>query len=212
MKSVSKRAPTPTYDRAPRVDRGSPSPVGVEPERDDAPLMAATAAGDLGALGRLYDRHHADLRHFAERASPGGRDADDLVHEVFLTLPRAAKSFDGRPNAKPFLIGIAAQLLRRRSRSFARLTEALRRFRLEWSPSPTTPEEALTGSEERARFARALDALSEEKRLVFLLVESEGMRGEDVAAALSIPVATVWTRLHYARRELRARLGKAGLR
>jgi RNA polymerase sigma-70 factor, ECF subfamily len=178
---------------------------------NDAPLMAAIAAGDLGALGVLYDRYHADVLHFAERAAPGGRDADDLVHEVFLTLPRAAQSFDARPCARPFLIGVAAQLLRRRRRSFARLTAALQRFRLEWSATPTTPEEALHGSEDRLRFKRAIDGLSEEKRLVFLLVESEGMCGEDVARALDIPVATVWTRLHYARRELRARLTKAGL-
>lgn len=184
----------------------------AESAHDDAPLMAAVAAGDLGALGVLYDRYHADLRHFAERAAPGGRDADDLVHEVFLTLPRAAKSFDARPNARPFLIGVAAQLLRRRRRSFARFAEAVRRFGLEWSPGPTTPEEALDGSEDRARFQRALEALSEEKRLVFILVEGEGMTGEEAAQALDIPVATVWTRLHYARRELRARLSKGGKR
>lgn len=179
---------------------------------DDAPLMAAVASGDLGALGELYDRYHADVLHFAERASPGGRDADDLVHEVFLTLPRAAKSYDARPNAKPFLLGVAAQLLRRRRRSFARFTEALRRFRLEWSPAPVTPEDAADGAEERARFQKALEAITEEKRVVFLLVESEGMSGEEVARALDIPVATVWTRLHYARRELRARLSKGGRR
>jgi RNA polymerase sigma-70 factor (ECF subfamily) len=174
--------------------------------------MAAIAAGDLGALGELYDRYHVDVRHFAERAAPGGRDADDLVHEVFLTLPRAAKSFDARPSARPFLIGVAAQLLRRRRRSFARLTEALRRFALEWTPSPETPDDALLSSEDRERFERALTALTEEKRIVFVMIESEGMSGEEVATALDIPVATVWTRLHYARRELRARLSKGGRR
>jgi len=189
-------------------EREAKEPELTEP--DDAPIMAAIAAGDLGALGILYDRYHTDVLHFAERAAPGGRDADDLVHEVFLTLPRAARSFDARRSARPFLIGITAQLLRRRRRSFARFTAALTRFRLEWAASPTTPEDELTESEDRLRFERALEALSEEKRLVFLLVESEGLSGEEVARAVDIPVATVWTRLHYARRELRARLTKRG--
>ena len=51
-----------------------------------------------------------------------------------------------------------------------------------------------------------LARLSEDKRLVLLLIELEGLSGDDVASTLGIPVATVWTRLHYARVELREHL------
>ncbi len=51
-----------------------------------------------------------------------------------------------------------------------------------------------------------LAKLSDEKRLVLLLIELEGLSGDDVARTLGIPVATVWTRLHYARAELREHL------
>jgi RNA polymerase sigma-70 factor (ECF subfamily) len=56
------------------------------------------------------------------------------------------------------------------------------------------------------RFDAALAKLTEEKRLVFLMVEREGLSGEEVARALEIPVNTVWTRLHHARNELRRAL------
>ncbi len=52
------------------------------------------------------------------------------------------------------------------------------------------------------KMSRALAALSPKKREVIVLVTIEGLSGEEVASLLAIPVATVWTRLHHARREL----------
>jgi len=54
--------------------------------------------------------------------------------------------------------------------------------------------------------ARALSKLSEKKRVVLLLADLEEVSCEEIAGALGIPVGTVWTRLHYARRELQQRL------
>jgi RNA polymerase sigma-70 factor (ECF subfamily) len=58
--------------------------------------------------------------------------------------------------------------------------------------------------------ADALERLSEPKRIVLLLAETEGLSSDDIAAALHIPVGTVWTRLHHARRDLRRLLGRDG--
>jgi RNA polymerase sigma-70 factor (ECF subfamily) len=73
-----------------------------------------------------------------------------------------------------------------------------------------TPEQEASVNEEMRTFDGALEGLSEEKRLVFLMVEREGLSGAEVAAALGIPVKTVWTRLHYARSEIRAALVAKG--
>ena len=75
-----------------------------------------------------------------------------------------------------------------------------------------TPEDDASTTEEVAAFERALAHLSEDKRVVFLLSEAEGLSGEDIASALGIPIATVWTRLHYARAALRAELAKVRVR
>src|SRR5262249_12821734 len=162
-------------------------------------LMHALASGDLSALGTLYDRYHEDVRQFLGRALARGSDVDDVTHEVFLTLVRASASYDARPSARPFLIGIAAQLVRRRRRSLRRWADMVIAFaaRLTWVVE-RTPEDAASTTEQLERFERVLDGLTEDKRLTFLMVEREGMPGDEVARALGIPIGTVWTRLHHA--------------
>ncbi len=188
--------------RASRKAEPAP-PLTVEP---DALCMQKIASGDLAALGRLYERHGAVVRGFLRRAT-GAADADDLTHEVFLAVVPAAIRYDGRENAKPFLLGIAAMHLRERRRVQHRIARALEGLgRMVTRAVTRTPEDDAAGLERHEVFERALQRLSEDKRLVFLMVESEGLTGGDVAAALGLPIGTVWTRLHHARRELRAAL------
>jgi RNA polymerase sigma-70 factor (ECF subfamily) len=169
----------------------------------DADLMRRVAAGDAEALGGLYDRHHARVHGFLRRATGSASDADDVTHEVFLMLTRAAAKYDGRPCAAPFLLGIAAQLVRQRRRTVARWIRTVTTFgRIAQRELQVTPEDIATGAEQLRRFEEALSRLTEEKRLVFLLVEGEGMSGYEASGVLGIPVKTVWTRLHYARSEL----------
>ena len=178
-----------------------------DPEEIDAELVRCVAGGDLSPLGVLYDRHHEGVRQFVARATAGSADVDDITHEAFLTLAKIAGRYDGRSSARPFLLGIAAQLVRRRKRGLGRWTQALSAFADTLSDSKVrTPEDAATTTEEMRRFDEALCRLTEEKRLVFLLVEREGLSGDDVARALDIPVNTVWTRLHHARNDLRKAL------
>ena len=99
----------------------------------------------------------------------------------------------------------------RRRRGLARLAQALSFFASHAAHQhERTPEDDATGAEDVRRFERALAKLSEEKRLAFLLVEREGLSGEETAQALGIPVNTVWTRLHHARAELRRALSRGG--
>jgi RNA polymerase sigma-70 factor (ECF subfamily) len=69
-----------------------------------------------------------------------------------------------------------------------------------------TPEDGASETEQLRLLDVALARLSEEKRLVLVMIELEELSGEEVATALGIPVATVWTRLHYARTEVREHL------
>jgi len=176
----------------------------------DPELMRALSAGDLGALGALYDRHHDNVRQFLRRATDPA-DVDDLLHETFLTLPRAAGRYDGRGQAASFLIGIAATLVRRRRRFVARWMEILNEVAEVWQRPASTPEDLAEHAEDLGAFDDALARLSERKRLVYLMIEREEMSGEEVALALGIPIGTVWTRLHHARAALeRALLRRSG--
>jgi RNA polymerase sigma-70 factor, ECF subfamily len=170
----------------------------------DAELIASIAEGNLAALGAIYDRHHAPIRAFVIRATAGGPDADDLVQEVFLTLLKAAKTYDGRASARPFLIGIAAQLIRRRTRTVIRWLRALGLLgAADVQFGAGTPEDAAGVGEDLELLRIALARLSDDKRLVLLMIDGEGLSGQEVAEALAIPAATVRTRLHYGRAEIR---------
>ena len=164
---------------------------------EDASVMARIAKGDLGALGVLYDRYAAALLQFARRLV-GAQDATDIVQSAFLRVVALAHSYDTSvPSARPWLYGIVARITHEHRRSVRRWGATLLRLASQPATSPTTIPES------RRDLDSCLAKLSLAKRTVLILSEVEGFTSEEIATMLSIPVGTVWTRLHHARRELR---------
>jgi RNA polymerase sigma-70 factor, ECF subfamily len=179
-----------------RVEAGA-SPAAADPE-----IVRRLAGGDSSALGELYDRHCHSVRGFLSQVTANAEDVDDLAHATFLAAAKIAARYDGRASCRPWLIGIAAQLLRRRKRTFGRF----RAFLSSLGGAAVASADPARAWEARTDIERALRTLSEPKRVTFLLAEVEGLTCPEIAAALSIPIGTVWTRLHAARRELRSAL------
>jgi RNA polymerase sigma-70 factor (ECF subfamily) len=179
-----------------------PPAVRAAADAADPEIMSRMAGGESGALGELYDRYHEAIRRFVARATSDAEDVDDLVHAVFLAAATSAGRYDGRDCCRPWLIGIAVQHLRRRrqarGRFFAVLNALAGAPRKVIDPGPTLHA--------RGDVERALRAISEPKRIALLMAEVEEMSCPEIAAVLGIPLGTVWTRLHAARRELRALL------
>ena len=184
----------------------NPSPardvLAASPPRSDAEIMRRLANGEIGALGELYDRYHEELRLFFARATSDAEDVDDLVQTTFLTAAKAANHYDGRPWCRPWLVGIAVQLLRRRRRAFGKLLAVLSSIR-GTKPMAADPRRVLHARDD---VERALARLSEAKRIPLLMAEVEGWSSLEIAAALGVPIGTIWSRLHAARRELREAL------
>lgn len=161
--------------------------------------MRRLARGDVSALGELYDRYAVDLLRFACRvANP--QDAEDVVQASFMRVAHLAASYDERAEtARPWLMGITARIIQERRRAFGRFRRALLSFAgfVERSADANPPSP-------RSDLERGLAALSDAKRVVIVLAEIEGYTCEEIAQMLEIPVGTVWTRLHHARKELRA--------
>jgi RNA polymerase sigma-70 factor (ECF subfamily) len=179
--------------------------------RTDAELMAAVAAGDLAALGDLYDRYARDVWRAVRRSLFESVDAEDVVHQMFMKLPDLAPSYDGRASCRGWLCGIAVRLALRHRRGMGRFRKMLDAFARTVSLRASgDPERGASTHEELAAFERALQRLTDKKRAVFVLVEIEGLSAEEAARALDIPAATVRTRLFHARRELHAALGGEG--
>jgi RNA polymerase sigma factor (sigma-70 family) len=174
------------------------------PAESDAELLSRVRVGDNAALGSLFDRHAVALHQFVRRAAPR-EDPDDVVQEAFIRVTRAAAGYQQRSeSARSWLFGIAYAIVRERRRASARFTRALARFAGIESQRSATPEGGV-----RTEIERHLDALDPQKREVVILTEMLGMTGPEAAAILDIPVGTVWTRLHHARRELRENLEKS---
>jgi len=182
------------------------------PPPTDAALVERMRDGDMSALGVLFDRYDKDVRRIIARQGVSPGDVDDLVQLTFLDALKSAANYDGRTSAKPWLAGMAIIMVRRHRRSVGRLRQRLSRWALDPADAPVqpAPDHAAEIDEEARRAARALADLTEKKREVFVLFVLEGLSGEEIAAALDIPIATVWTRLHHARRDLREALAEEG--
>lgn len=191
-----------------RAARGEARAAGAP---SDAVLASAVAAGELSALGRLYDEHHAAVRAFARRLIDEA-GAEDLVHDTFLTLPKALARWNGQSALRTFIMGVAINHARHRVRSRSRFGFALARLSREPERVASNPEEHSEQKQLAAMLRRALEALSFDHRTAFVLCEVEERTSVEAAEILGIPEGTVRTRLHHAKQKLRAALIKEGAR
>lgn len=175
----------------PALERARPMPEG---------LSAAE-------FQRLYEEHADYVRGLLARLLGPGADVDDLAQETFLAATRRANWHRAGIPERAWLCGIAVQLARaarrrQRLRRFLGLVPAL------GMPADSTPE-SLFESKEASRIVYSiLDRLSEKRRTVFILFELQELSGQEIAAALGCPLATVKTRLFHARRDFEQELGR----
>ena len=188
----------------PEVARSSRAPVIMEEQR----LIQRLARNETEALGEAYDLHHAPVRAFARRLLGSEAAAEDLVHDVFLQLPKVIGRFEGRSTLRTFLLSIAVNLSRNVRRARLRRDDALERLHLEPRSADESPEEL----EDRRRLAmvlaRLLDELPMEQRVAVVLCVIEERTSVEAAEIAGVPETTVRTRLFHARRKLRERLEK----
>jgi RNA polymerase sigma factor (sigma-70 family) len=170
----------------------------------DAALIEKIARGDLQSLGTLFDLYERDVRRMLGKLCVTAADADDLLQATFLQVISAAPSFDPRFSVRSWLYGIGAMMARRHRRSTSRLAGRMATWAADFTrQEPHTPGDAFDSEEAGRRMQAALQRLSPKRREAFVLVTLEGATGEEAAAALGIPLNTLWTRLHHARRDLR---------
>jgi RNA polymerase sigma factor (sigma-70 family) len=175
----------------------------------DAELIDRTAA-EPEAFAVVFDRHYdAIYRYAAARLGPS--DGEEVAAQTFLVAFERLASYDrSRPDARPWLFGIATNLLRRHRRTHGRAERANARMR-GWLPArPHTDDEAgIDLRTEDAGLRRILDGLPGGEREVLLLFAWAELSYEEIAQALHVPIGTVRSRLHRARRAVRAELALA---
>jgi RNA polymerase sigma factor (sigma-70 family) len=177
-----------------------------DPE-DDAALIERSWL-DPEAFAGLYDRHAAPLHRYAARRLGVGA-VDDIVADTFLDAFRKRHRYDRTvTDARPWLYGIAANLIGKHSRSEVRMLRAYARTGTDPVLAETDEADSrLASAAVRQDLAAALAALTSGDRDVLLMIAWADLSYAEVATALGIPVGTVRSRLHRARARIRAALG-----
>ncbi|MTE18681.1 sigma-70 family RNA polymerase sigma factor [Streptomyces sp. TRM43335] len=178
--------------------------------RDSDARVIERSRDEPEVFAELFDRH-ADAVHRYVARRLGAQAAEDLMADTFTIAFQQRHRYDtGRADARPWLFGIATNLIGRRRRAEARRFRALSRL-----PAPADHEEgvaeratARAGARQVGReLAAALAALPARNRDVLLLVAWADLGYEETARALGVPVGTVRSRLSRARGTLREALG-----
>lgn len=175
---------------------------------DDRRLIADCLGGRRDAFGELVSRYQARLYNSALRLVSSAEDAADVVQDAFLSAYQALHTFKGDAEFFTWLYRIAfntAISLKRKKRPAVSLEAHARESGLDPDdPSEyVRPSAAIERSEDERKLHDAIARLSAEHRDVLVLKDLDGMKYEEIAAILGVPIGTIRSRLHRARLELR---------
>jgi RNA polymerase sigma-70 factor (ECF subfamily) len=182
--------------------------VGDDVEASDLELWTLVAAeSDPSAFALLFDRHAAVVYNYAFRRCGDWSTAEEVVAVTFLEAwrKRGGVCLDGE-SARPWLLGVATNVLRNLSRARRRYRSAIQRL-AGTAAGPPWAEDELVARIDAERAARALgDAIGRlpkrQRDVVWLcLVEEASYR--EAAESLRVPVGTIRSRLSRARHQLR---------
>jgi RNA polymerase sigma-70 factor (ECF subfamily) len=187
----------------------SPVAATSAAQQTDRELVERVAGGDRAAVRLLFMRHHARVYRFAARQTGSEMMADDIANEVFLELWRQAPAFQGRSEVSTWLLGIAR--FKALSAVRKRKEDAIDEDEAAAIPDTgDTPEVAVMKDDKATALKRMVNALPEEHRTVIDLAYYHAKSVTEIAEVLQIPVATVKTRMFYARKKLGEALQAAG--
>lgn len=180
-------------------------------ESDDrSAFAAALRAGEPAALDRLYRDYARAVLGWCVRLGAPGNDAEDAAQEVFIVALRQARTWRGDASLTTWLFQITRRVLANQRRRLA----VRRFFGLEQAPEPSVParaEVAFNQADARLLVQRALDRLPEAQREALVLVDLDERPATEAAELLGVPVGTVYSRLHAARRAFATAAAQEGL-
>ncbi|HEX8274616.1 MAG TPA: sigma-70 family RNA polymerase sigma factor [Longimicrobiaceae bacterium] len=164
-------------------------------------VLERAAGGDAAALAELYGRYGEAVHRLAFRLTGSAAGAEDVLQDVFVGLPEALRSYAGRGSLEGWIRRVAARTALMRMRGERRRREVALDPREE--PAARSDPGAVV---ERTAIERALAALPDGLRAVFVLREVEGYSHAEIAGLLGIRPGTSEVRLFRAKKLLRTLL------
>jgi RNA polymerase sigma-70 factor (ECF subfamily) len=152
------------------------------------------------AFAAIYERHHAAVHNYLRRRL-GADAADDMAAETFVRAFGARAGYRPQsPTARPWLLGIAANLIGDHRRVEARALRAWQRAAAELACSVDAQPAGVD-----PQLVAGLRRLSRRDREALLLLAWGELSYAEIGEALGIPIGTVRSRIHHARGRLAAR-------
>ncbi len=188
--------------------------MSVKPTAEDSRLIADSLTDPVAFAG-IFDRHaSALLQYLMRRVGPS--DAEGLLGELFRVAFESRTRFDlSRSDARPWLYGIAANLVMKHHRTRARRDHALARLAIVGPDrSKSAFDELVVDADANAALlamiCQAIDDLPDVDRELVLLYAWQELTYAEIAEAMGIPVGTVRSRLNRVRSTLRELTGHSG--
>lgn len=173
----------------------------------DEQLIVKLQAGDLDALGALYERYKTTVYRTALAITHDPVSAEDILQDCFLRLHKYAHSVDSSLPLRPWLYRVTTNLAynweKRKKHWSISLDDVL-----DWlvSSRRSSPEWRAEMSDIQSQVMDAVRSLSANQRIVIVLHYLNSLDLKEIAAILDCPVGTVKSRLHYGRENLRQKL------
>ncbi|MBC8507115.1 MAG: RNA polymerase sigma factor [Anaerolineales bacterium] len=164
----------------------------------DEHLILRLKAGDLGALGELYDLYNADLYRTTLGITYNQSEAGKILQECFLALNRKVHDLDKSLSIKTWLY-----------REMANLIYARAKHRIRWPISPDSNNSFAQNNSIRSKhfkLATVIATLEIHQRIVVVLYYYNSLKIAEIAEILECSQGTVKSRLHYGRESLRRQL------
>lgn len=174
---------------------------------EDARLIQRLQAGDLEALGHLFDRHRLPVFRTALAVTHDQDAAEDILQEAFLRLHTYVHRVDTSLPLAPWLYRITVNLsytwVTRRNKWRAPLEDFVDQL---IGPAKYSPEPVAERRDDIRLMQKAIDTLPFSQRVVVVLYYLNDLSLQEIADILGVPVGTVKSRLHYGRENLRRHL------
>ena len=174
--------------------------------------LEALQANDRAEFARLVETYSGMIYRLAEKMLNDSQDAEDVLQETFIKAYRGLSKFDGRSSISTWLYRIAMNealmMLRKRKYPTVSIDESLDDGEETHAPLQiidwrSLPEEELLTAESRSYLNQAVNSLSVNLRVVFLLRDIEGLSTAETSQVLNLSETAVKTRLSRARLRLR---------
>jgi RNA polymerase sigma-70 factor (ECF subfamily) len=171
-------------------------------------LLGRLKAADPGAFEALVVAYQHRVFGIALRMMRDPTEAEDVAQEVFLRVHRGIDAFRGDAKISTWLYAITSRVCLNRLASPSRRSREGEDVIACLPSAEADPAAAAARSELEAALHRAIAELPDDRRIVVVLRDIEGLTYDEIAETLALEPGTVRSRLHRARTELKERLEK----